>query len=366
MNAAKVFFIIAIIYLSGFSAHAMLLKKTVYGDGIFYYSWVHSLVIDHDARFQNEYSTFGATQPTTPLGLPGNKYSIGPAILWSPLYLATHLVLRQTGYEFPYQFITGLVSVGYALTGLLLLFFILKKHFSDTVSLAAITTIAGATNLFFYGSLDVVNSHAVSFFAVTLFITLLYRQSRNWFLTGCALGLVGLCRSQDVIIGLLVIPYIKPKNILPFLSGALLFFIPQLAIWQILYGKFWISPYTNNIEGFNFLHPHILGVLFSPTSGLLLWTPIVGVGFYGLCMKNKLMAFVFIIQLYLIASWSIWWQGASYSGRMFIGMLPLITIGLAHFYTYLHAFRFRMHIIYWSIIIPLTLINFLSITFFLL
>jgi hypothetical protein len=366
MNATKIFLIIAIIYLSGFTAHALLLKKTVYGDGIFYYSWMHSLAIDHDTQFQNEYSSFGATQPATPLGLFGNKYSIGPALLWSPWYITTHILFRQTGYEFPYQFITGLTSVGYTLIGLILLFIVLEKHFSDTISLAAIITIAGATNLFFYGALDVVNSHAVSFFAVTLFLTLLYRQSKNWFIIGCSLGLVGLCRSQDVIIGLLAIPYIKPKNILPFLSGALLLFIPQLAIWQILYGKFWISPYTSTIEGFHFLQPHILGVLFSRSNGLLLWTPIVGVGFYGLCMKNKLMALIFLLQLYLVSSWSIWWQGASYSGRMFVGMLPLIAIGLAYFYTYLHVFRFRIIIIYWTIIIPLTIINLLSIAFFLL
>ena len=371
MRVQKYFLIIAIVYMAGFIAHAGLLKKTVYGDGVFYYSWVKSAVVDHDLNFSDEYAHFQASQPQTALSLPGNKYSVGPAILWSPWFAWTHTLVKGSGYELPYQIIVGLSGVQYSLTGLVLLFLLLKKYFSETVSLAAIAATAGATNLLFYGSLDTVNSHAVSFFAAVLFLTFLFQQKRNWFLIGMALGIVGLMRTQDVIIGILILPFIKPKNILHFLSGAFFTFLPQMAAWQLLYGKFWVSPYVSNIEGFNLLQPRILEVLFSPTNGLITWTPAVILGFYGLEKANvrlptRLMAIAVLLQIYIVASWSIWWQGASYSGRMFVSVLPLLAFGLAVLFTQLAHIKFRNIIMYWGIILPLCAINALMIVYFLL
>ena len=371
MRVQKYFLIIAIVYMAGFIAHAGLLKKTVYGDGVFYYSWVKSAVVDHDLNFSDEYAHFQASQPQTALSLPGNKYSVGPAILWSPWFAWTHTLVKGSGYELPYQIIVGLSGVQYSLTGLVLLFLLLKKYFSETVSLAAIAATAGATNLLFYGSLDTVNSHAVSFFAAVLFLTFLFQQKRNWFLIGMALGIVGLMRTQDVILGLLILPYIKPKNILHVLSGAFIAFAPQLIAWQLLYGRFWISPYINNIEGFNFFQPHISGVLFSLTNGLILWTPAVALGFYGLVRKSdmlptRLMAAVVLIQLYLVASWSIWWQGASYSGRMFVSVLPILAMGLGNFFTIFESPKLKYIILMYTITLPLIVLNVLMMIYFLL
>lgn len=371
MASSKVFLIILLVYVAGYLGHAAILKKTVYGDGIFYYSWIHSYVVDGDIQFQNDYAPFLAAQPVTRTGFPGNKYSIGPAMAWSPWFLWAHTLIRGTGNELPYQLVVGLSGVFYACIGLLLLFRLLRKWFSETVSVASIVATAGATNLLFYGSLDTVNSHAVSFLAVCVFLTLLFQTNRRWFLIGAALGIVGLMRAQDLIVGILILPYIQKKHIASFLSGATLAFLPQLVAWQILYGKFWVSPYINSIEGFQFFTPHVLGVLFSPASGLLLWTPIVALGFYGLWIKNtsvhlKMMAAVLLVELYLVSSWSIWWQGASYSGRMFVGMLPFVAVGLANILTHLHTTRFRVFIAYWTIIFPLSIINLLSIVYFLL
>jgi hypothetical protein len=371
MHSSKILLLILVVYLMGFFAHAALIKKTVYGDGIYYYSWLRSIVIDHDIRFGNEYNAFQATQPTTPLGLPGNKYTVGPALLWLPTFAVAHSLIRGTGYEMPYQIAVGLTCVLYAYVGLLLLFFLLSKYFNQTVTTVSILGIAGATNLLFYGSLDVVNSHAVSFFAVSLFLTFLFQKSRSWIFIGTALGLVGLMRTQDLIVGLLVLPYIKKNDIISFTSGLLIVFLPQLLAWQVLYGKFWVSPYISNIEGFNFLQPHLLGVLFAPSNGLLLWTPIVLVGCIGLLKSNtrlplKLMAGIITLALYLIASWSVWWQGASYSGRMLISILPLVAFGLANLFTIFNLPKLRYYILMFTIVLPLCILNGIMIVYFLL
>jgi hypothetical protein len=367
----RIFLMLFIVYVLGFCAHVVYLKQTVYGDGIYYYSWLRSAVVDRDTDFTNDYLRFNATQPVTALAVPGNKYSVGPAILWAPWFLWTHTIVRGTGYEFPYQFIVGLSGVLYAFSGLVFLFFLLNKYFSRTVSLAASIATACATNLLFYGSLDTVNSHAVSFFASVVFLMFLFQNPKRWFLIGCSLGLVALVRTQDIILGLLIIPFLNKKYIHRLFLGSLLAFLPQLVAWQLLYRKFWVSPYLSGSEGFNLLQPHIIGVLFSLQNGLALWTPVVLLGFTGLWIKRdrlplKLMSVVFLIQLYLVACWSTWWQGASYSGRMFVSMLPLVAFGLANLFTTLQIRRFRNITLYLSIVVPLCIINLLLIIFFLL
>ncbi len=37
----------------------------------------------------------------------------------------------------------------------------------------------------------------------------------------------------------------------------------------------------------------------------------------------------FVMQWYLISSWSWWWQGSAFGGRMFIACTPIFAMGLA-------------------------------------
>src|SRR5438552_1720015 len=64
-------------------------------DGVYYYVYLRSLVIDHDLDFTNEYTYYHvstATAPKTPTNLAPNKYAIGPALLWMPFFLAAHVL----------------------------------------------------------------------------------------------------------------------------------------------------------------------------------------------------------------------------------------------------------------------------------
>jgi hypothetical protein len=315
-------------YLLGFFAHALYLGKTVYGDGAYYYAWLS--------------------------GDP-SKFSVGPALFWSPVYFVTHN-----------QFAVGLTSVLAAIFSLILLLDILQKKFGKTVGIATIAAVAGATNLLFYGSLDTVNSHALTFFAVTVFLVLLLAR-RHWFAVGLALGVVGLMRTQDILFAILLIPVISKKNMLPMLTGFLIAFSPQLFAWYITTGNMFISPYLTGSEGFNFLHPHIFGVLFGTRNGLFLWTPITAIGVAGLVRARKYwMLLVFILELYTVASWSTWWQGASYSGRMFVSSLPILAFGIASIFTWLAKFRWTLTYFILVIIAPLSVMNGISIIYFLL
>jgi hypothetical protein len=349
LSPVSIFLCICAVYITGFFAHALYLHKTVYGDGIYYYSWLRSAVVDHTINFPD-----------------GNKYSIGPAIFWAPAFLLVHQVLRGDGYTLPYQLGTGLTSVLATLFALALLWRMLRKYFSTTVSIMTVAAIAGATNLLFYGSIDTVNSHALSFFTAVIFLTLLLQKQKNWFAMGGALGFLGLMRTQDILYGILLIPYISKKNILLIITGFLLVFSLQLIAWQLLYGKFWVSPYLLH-EVFNFTSPHIFDVLFNVQNGLFLWTPITLLGTIGLITKKRfLLLSVFLLELYTVASWSTWSQGASYSGRMFVSTLPILAFGIASIFSWLTRYKWTRAYFLITIVIPLSVINVILMTFFLL
>jgi hypothetical protein len=366
-SPVTLFLCICAVYLAGFFSHAIYLHKTVYGDGVYYYSWLRSVIIDHNIDFRNEYASLGGSQPYIG-GVVGNKYSVGPAIAWMPAFLFVRAVNRGDGYGFIYQLAVGFTSVGAALVGLLLLWRLLERFFSATISILTVVTVAGATNLLFYGSLDAVNSHALSFCAACIFLSLLFQKKKQWFAIGAVLGFLGIIRTQDLLYGILIFPYVRKINVLKILCGVLVMFIPQLLAWQALYGKFWTSPYlTTGIEGFNFLTPHIIGVLFNVRDGLFLWTPVALLAAIGLVAKKRwLFLSVFLSELYVVASWSTWWQGASYSGRMFVSSLPLLAFGVAAVFHWLTKHKLTREYCLMAVSIPLTVINTTLITSFLL
>lgn len=324
----KLVLAIVCVYLIGNVGHAVYLQKTVYGDGVYYYSWLHSLILEQNFNFESEYNRLGGNQPYLSPHLPANKYSIGPALFWTPNYVLIHRIIRGDGYTLPYQITVSLTSLCAALFGLIILTRLVKSKELNTS--IALLLIAFGTNLFFYGSVDTVNSHAITFFWASVYIVLLTLKSIPWFAVGVVLGALSATRLQDILYILLLLPYVKTINYKSFCTGVLLSFAPQLIAWYLLYGSL-INPYLQGGEGFNVFVPHILGVLFEKENGLFLWTPVVLLGILGLWSKRKkyvLYLTVIFLQIYLVSTWSTWWQGASYSGRMFVSILPLIYVGL--------------------------------------
>ncbi len=367
LSLSHVFLVIFVMYIAGFLSHAMYLKKTVYGDGVYYYAWLQSLTIDHDTDFTNDYKALGVHQQRTPTGMLRNVYSIGPALFWFPPYVIAHTILRGVGNEFPYQLIIGAVDMLYTMVGLLLLSKLLSRTYATQISLFVTAAIAFATNLYFYGAIDPVNSHAVSFFTSVVFLCLLAQEKKQWTTIGICLGLLGLIRPQDLLFGILLIPFLNWRMIIPVTIGLLLTFLPQVYLWHLFYGSWLVSPYVAEGLGFTLGHPHLLEVLFSPNNGLFFWTPILAIATIGLCRltvkdKQKISWLLLIIaQWYLIASWSIWSQGGSYSGRMFISILPLFAFGLAEVFDWMGKKLVLPEYLYLVMVGPLSAINILFI-----
>lgn len=363
--------VIALVIIFIYSLHSGILGKTVYGDGIFYYAWVRSLVVDKNIHFANEFRHFGVQTLKTSQGKQGNKYAIGPALLWYPSFQAIHLMIKGDGYTFPYQYGIGLTSVLYALTGLTLLYFVLAKKYGSNVACMATLSIFLSTQLLYYGAIDTVNSHALSFFMACVLVSFLLYNKPHLFAAGISVGLLAAIRPQDGLYLLLVLPFIRKKNILSFLLGLFVGFSPQLIAWRMLYGFFLFNAYGQGGEHFSFAWSHIIDVLFHKANGLFLWTPITAIGFLGLLiphqkfMLNRFMGVLCILSIIIIASWSSWLEGASYSSRMFVSMLPLIAFGLSEIYYKIRSFRFGTQIIWLCVAIPFALLNVLFQLYFL-
>lgn len=347
----KIFYVGVIIFLLCCTVnliHYLAVGTAVYGDGRYYYITTRSLALDGDLKFANEYREYDINERTLDTGNQANKYSPGASLVWLIPFALVHGVVKvvganASGYTWPYQFVVSLTSIVLGTVGILLVYRSLVKFYSQRVSALSSLALLFATNVFFYVAVDVVNSHAISFFFASLLLYLLC-YNRRTVLIGLVAGLLALTRTQDVLWLGFVLAYFcmkekdSPSSLIKSLAEIigtfLLVFAVQLIFWQIIYGSY-LSPYLGGREGFYFSRPQFLGVLVNPDSGLILWTPLVFIAliiFLVTASPKKTIFFTlskfFIIgQLYLVSSWSSWDQGASFGNRMMISAMPYIAFG---------------------------------------
>jgi hypothetical protein len=344
-------------------------------DGVGYYVYLRSWVIDGDLDLNNEYAYFAhafkAPEPT-PLGLAGNKLAVGTAIFWLPFYLLAHLIallgnllgfdIPSDGYSYLYQSAISFGSIFYGSLGMYLAARSASRLWNEGASALALGMLWMASNVFYYMVFEPSMSHMVALFCVSLLLwywhSAFYEQKKpNWksfALLGAAGGAVLLVRVQDGIFLLLPYGYLLWRWIITlrerqseiskhWLIGGLLtalftflVFTPQLYVWQTLYGSFLTSPYTHDHDPpFYWLQPQLWSVLFSSFHGLFSWHPIFLLALIGLLMAGKELAWqrwalvgLLALNLYLVAAWWAWWQGDSFGGRMFISAFWIWQLGL--------------------------------------
>ncbi|MGH9332965.1 MAG: hypothetical protein ACRD21_04360 [Vicinamibacteria bacterium] len=329
-----------------------LQPQRVASDGIFYYAPLRSLAIDFDLDFENEYRVLGAEpgyfHPTTTGRLP-NNYSIGPAFLWAPWFLAAHALgliglYRPTGFGYPYFTAIATATAFGGFLGVLFVFRLLRDYFDSGPALLATLLTWFATFHIWYMVFEPSMSHAFAMASVSGFLLFTHRGiggPRSFFLAGAAGGLVALIRWQNVIfLPIAAVTSVskhgwpKPKEILLGAAGFLFVFAPQLLYWKLLYGSFLLVP-----QGGGYLDlgsPHLEEVLLSSRHGLLSWAPVLWLALAGIpTFVRRAPAFgislvaAFFLALYVNASVFDWWAGASFGSRRFDGALAGLGLGLA-------------------------------------
>jgi hypothetical protein len=350
-------------------------------DGPGYYAYLRSLVFDGDLDFRNEYRHFDfPVGKITPTGLVPNQWSIGPAILWAPFYLAVHalsqvaralgLQVTLDGYGYVYESAVGIGTIVYVTAGCVLAYRVCRRYFYSCSSLLAVLGISLASTLVHYTVAAPAMSHGLSFFAVSLFLFLWHpprsRTYKEWGLLGLSAGLMGVVRQENLLF--LSLPAVEaiyaaaaPRGVrsriralAPYLRGAViasvpaLFVIaPQLLAWKTLYG----SPvvFTQPARFFDWLHPDLLGYLLSPSPGWFTWTPIVPlatIGFVPIWQRDRRLATALLTSLLLV-----WYVASSvridyrawewtYGARIATSTSSVLALGLAAL-TESFAQRFR-------------------------
>jgi hypothetical protein len=295
-------------------------------DEIQYFAFLRSVWFDHDLSFENEYQYFydrgiarsdgfheTFLERTTETGRRLNFGTVGCAILWSPFYLAGDIAARATGapvdgFSKPY---VAAIAYGSAVYGFLaLILAILCAQRLGLNGFVAAVAIWLGTPLFFYMYIAPPFSHACSAFGVALVTYVWLRVRDGWSIRGLiALGAAGalmaMVREQDAFFAFgPALDFLwsgfarnRPSEVWEFETGwlarrrklagvvaaAVAFaavFMPQAATYLILNGH--LGPHSSVAHKMNWMAPHALQVLFSPSHGFFVWTPLALVALAGL------------------------------------------------------------------------------------
>ncbi len=361
-----------------------LVNPWVRGDGVGYYAYLRSVLIDHDLRFENDYlaanesfvllhvDAQGHLRPEmfTRTGYVGNHFSVGPAILWAPVIIVVHGAvllanrfgahISADGRSSPYMISMALTTACYGFLSLFLTFRIARKYFDQQWAFLATIGIWLASSLPVYMYFNPSWSHALSAFAVALFLwywdrTQLRRTIGQWAILGLMAGLMANVYYPNIF--LLIFPGFESIYLLrtehsdsdpartPLhklvpscaLFGAIFIvsLLPTFVTRKIIYGSAFETGYPG-IRTWNWTSPALLRVLFSSDHGMFSWTPILILAVIGLLFLSKRHVFLgvgslvtFLAYYFFIASYPDWDGISSYGNRFFVSLTPIFILGLA-------------------------------------
>ncbi len=365
------FIAISILFFRFYFPHNNPISFDVFG----YYLYLPSTFIYHDLGLHNmvqireimETYESSVTFYQATLAPSGNwimKYSMGMAILYSPFFFLSHVFALLSsfpadGFSLPYQWGIYIGSTVYTLIGIFVLRNVLLKLFSDKLVAITLLLLFFGTNYFdqsVFGA-EIAHNYLFTLYALVLWFTIRWHETyKQKYLAFLALitGILILARPTEIIA--LLIPLLwgvfnwnswkdKLRLLLQYKSQLLLFVLIllmvgslQLIYWKIFSGKFFFYSYTNAGEGLDLLSPHTLQTLFSFRKGWFIYTPMMIFAIWGFyfTFKNKREVFLplfifFILNLYLVSSWSCWWYANCFSQRALVQSYAVLAIPFGFF-----------------------------------
>lgn len=294
------------------------------------------------------------------------KYSMGQALQYLPWFLCAHLLAEPLGYPAdgfskPYQYAIGWGSLLVAIIGLWFARRNLLEYFSDRVSAVVLLLLVVGTNYLNYTAFDGAMTHNWLFTAYSLLIfstIKFYRQpSVRWAAAiGLLVGWMTLTRPTELVSALIPLFWgvgnwqaLRERlrlfsvnwaqlGVALLCGGGMLFL--QLAYWKYVAGEWIVYSYED--QGFNWLRPHIVSVLFSYKAGWLTYSPILFLALAGLFLLKKQQPSLFppifffcLLFLYITSAWNIWWYGGSLGMRAMVQSYAVWIFPLAAFVNWL-------------------------------
>jgi hypothetical protein len=338
-------------------------NERVVSDGIDHYVYLRSLRMAGDLDLADDYAAVSplgrSSAGDTPIGRMGNEHPIGPALLWSPLYLVGDglaALFDPQGRVGDGPFQRNAVAVAGLLwgwLGLLALHRCASARVGRGPALLATVGVALGTFLYWYLVQAPTMAHAPAFATAAFVMAWWLRPGeghrgeegpRRALVMGALIGLAALVRWSSALLAILLVwdavGLVRARrwralarDASLWAAGFLIAFLPQLVVWKLLYGSFVTIPQGG---GFIAGHPAWAGVLFSPHHGLFAWSPLLYAGLAGLASWARrdpgraLVSVLFVLALArLNAGVADWPAGAAFGARRFDATLPVFGLGLA-------------------------------------
>lgn len=400
-RAWRLLILVGTLFLLAFGATLFLPHSDghlIGSDGRSYFATLRSLVFDQDFDFANEYVYVGfEPKRLTVTGLPENPFAIGTPILWLPFLGLAHLLslilsalglqVATNGLGLIYEAAVCLATIVYGSAALVLTYKVIRRIFEPWSALVSCLVMWLATAAVHYIVAEPSMSHGLSLFSMSLFLLVWYpipqdRSIHNWMAIGLTVGLVALVRWQDGFIILLPLFEVGWRvgrrqlsvtkalvDGLVLVAASMIVFVPQLFMWNSLYGTPLTIPQGNDF--LDWLDPKPLLTLFSTRHGLLTWHPILLFALLGLIPLWKhdraltlAVLFIFLGELYLNSVVVRWWADDAFGGRRFTSLIPFLTISLAAFLTMLQprAVLFRVVLALFGVLIIWNLLGMVQFT----
>lgn len=337
-----------------------------------YYMYLPAAFIYHDLGLKDlsVYEQIIVTYDNTStfyqvVGLPDGshifRYSMGMALVYLPFFFIGHVWALAGGYvtdgfSLPYQYaITGGAML-YTILGLIFLRKILRRFFNEVITSLTILVLVVGTNYFLVSSLDGLMTHnfLFTFYAVLIWLTIKYHEKPGIFYAlfiGACLGWMALIRPTEIIA--ILIPLLwgitgkegllekgrlimaRWKDVVVLLLMLVLAGLPQFIYWKVMTGQFLFNSYANPGEGLDLFRPYTLPFLFSYRKGWLVYTPVMIWAIMGIWMLRKRKAglflpilIFFLVNLWLVSSWTCWWYAGSYGQRSMIQSYAVMALPL--------------------------------------
>jgi hypothetical protein len=363
-----------------------LINPWVRGDGVGYYAFARSILMEHRLNFEPDWQNANASfrlgridseghirrTEYTVTGHLDNHFSIGPAILWFPFLVIAKAVVKvdhifggrvaDNGFSSPYIFAMAFGTALYGFLGLFVSFRLAKKYVSAHWAFLGTIGIWFASSLPVYMYFNPSWSHAHSAFMVTMFLwywdrTRGRRTWAQWVRLGAISGLMLDVYYVNAV--LLIVPLIESLGTcwhtirdhrlgqagtiflqnFCFALTVFAIFLPTLISKRIIYGSYLDFGYH---ERWSLNSPAMLKVAFASEHGLFSWTPIVLLAVVGLILlqkRDRLLSLCclasFAMYLYTIGCYENWAGISSFGSRFFVSLTPFFIVGLAALFYFL-------------------------------
>lgn len=360
-------------------------RKTVHLDGVYYYAYLRSLVFDRDLDFTNDYELLGnpfdaPVHPTT--RKPGNVFTIGPAMLWSPFALVGRALAAVSPRWGPpdgsgerFQTFVFFGSCLYGFACCVLSYLIARDAYRRVDALVAALAALFGTPLYWHMMRQASYSHAVSAFLAALLVLCWIRsygsiRAPRWFSLGLLSGLCMAVRTAAGAHSLVPAAELVPQLLgsirrrdgtaavrsaragASFIAGCFVGFLPQMLAWKHLYGAYLTVP-----QGEQFMlwgDSRFGAVLFSTWNGWAAWHPLVSLALVGLLITSlrkdlpssmRRLAgsalVVIAVEAYLNGATEDWFAGFAFGGRRFTDCTVYVALGAAQLFSLLGGQELR-------------------------